>query len=109
MIKIIIELHRKNGMTRKEFAKYWEKVHAPKVVKAWPNLRRYVQNHPIPLPNNEEPQCDGVAELYFDDLESWVKAYKGDAGKNIRDDEPNFLDQSKLLFVITEERWIKDR
>lgn len=109
MVKVISLLKRKDGLTQEEFSRYWEEKHGPLVIRVVPGLKGYIQNHPARLPGGGEPQIDGVAELWFDSLESWQAAAKfhlGDGGKVIRDDEEKFLDQSKMVWFVAQEKVI---
>ena len=111
MVKVIAMLKRKDGLTLEEFLRYWKGKHGPLILKLFPELKRYVQNTPVRLPRGGELQFDGIAELWFDDLESWRRAadfYLGDEGKPIRDDEERFLDRSKLVFFVAEEKLVTD-
>ncbi len=109
MVKLIGLVKRKAGMTQEEFSRYWEKEHGPLVARVFPGAKRYVQNHPVKLPGGGEPQVDGVVEIWFDDLESFLAAsdfYRGDRGKVIRDDEDKFIDRSQMVFLVAEEKVI---
>ncbi|MEE9202237.1 MAG: EthD domain-containing protein [Dehalococcoidia bacterium] len=110
MVKLIGLLKRKPGMTMEEFSRYWEEEHGPLVAKVFPGVTRYIQNHPAKLSGGGEPQVDGVVELWFGDLESFRAAsdfYRGDKGKVIRDDEEKFIDRTKMVFFVGEEKVIK--
>jgi len=114
MIKIIAMLKRKSGLTIEEFSRYWREEHAPLANKMLPEAvaseqKRYVQNYAVKLPGGGEPSFDGVAEICFDGLESlqkWNDWYFSDDAKPLRDDEDNFMDKSKRVIVIAEERVI---
>jgi uncharacterized protein (TIGR02118 family) len=106
MVKVIALLKKKDGLTQEEFSRYWREKHGVLVAKTVPGLKRYVQNHVMKLPGGREPSIDGLAELWYDDMESWRKSaewYLGDIGKIIRDDEDNFIDKSKMVFIVAEE------
>lgn len=110
MIKLIGLLKRKDGITQEEFSQYWEEKHVPLVVKLFPGMKRYVQNHPVKLPGGGEPKFDGIPELWFEDLQSFqaaTKFWQSDEGKIIRDDEEKFIDRSKMIFIVVEEKVIK--
>ncbi len=110
MVKFIGMLKRKAGMTMEEFSEHWYENHAPLVLKLVPGVQRYVQNHVVRLPGGGEPRFDGTLEIWFDGLESWRKTqewYFSDDGKVLRNDEERFIDLSKSVFVVTEERVIK--
>ncbi len=110
MVKIIVMLKRKSSMTMEEFSQYWYEEHGPLALRIMPGLRKYTQNHAVRLTDSEEPRFDGIAELWFDDLESRHKFlgwYWGDEGKVLRDDEEKFIDRSKMFGSIVDERVIK--
>ena len=93
-----------------EFSRYWTEKHAALALQLVPEIRRYVQNHAIKLDVGEEPRFDGMAELWFDDLRDWQKFadfYRSNAGKVIRDDNEKFIDRSKMVLLVTEERVMK--
>jgi hypothetical protein len=85
----IVFFHRRQSLTRVEFARHWSERHAPLAARHHPTLLRYVQN--IVLSDGD---VDGVAELGFadvDDLRSRV--YDSDEGKRmIREDALRFID-----------------
>ena len=66
MIKSIVVAHRKTGLSHEEYNKYWLEKHGPLAAKLIPGLRRYVQNHYIPIPGMEY-QGDGIVEMWYDD------------------------------------------
>jgi uncharacterized protein (TIGR02118 family) len=108
MVKTITFIKRKPGMNLDEFGQYWRTQHAGIVTKL-PGLRRYVQCHTIPSGyRNGEPTYDGVAEVWFDSTGAMRETAKTAHYREVRADEPNFIDLSKIDFVITEERVLKD-
>ncbi|MFC1822261.1 EthD family reductase [Thermodesulfobacteriota bacterium] len=110
MIKLLAFLKRKDGITFEEFSNYWKDNHGPLVKKLLPEAKRYVQNHARKGSEKGEQPFDGVAELWFESDEAWKKtaaAFGGEEGKTIQKDELNFLDQSKSVFFVTEEKVIK--
>ena len=75
MVTLIGYLKRPAGVSREEFQKWWVEKHVP-FVKKLPGLRRYVVHvvakgfNPLAGPSgtfNDEPEFDGIAELWFDD------------------------------------------
>jgi uncharacterized protein (TIGR02118 family) len=105
MVKLIYTITRKAGLSVEEFQRHWRDVHGPIAAKM-PGCRRYVQSHVLPeLYNREQqPPYDGVAELWFDDLETMEAAFYSPAAKDSRADELLFLDHSKSFLIITEEK-----
>ena len=112
MIKIITLLNKKNSLTSDEFSRYWYQKHAPLVLQVWPAIKRYVQNHPVQLPGKKgNPKIDGLAEIYVDDVQSWKEFadfYLSEEGRVIREDEDKFIERSKMVFFIAEEKVIKE-
>jgi uncharacterized protein (TIGR02118 family) len=115
MIKVIALLKRKPGLTHEEFSKYWFEKHGPFARSIAPKEvlgRCMLQNHAIVLKGGGEPPYDAVGEIYFDDMaaiKKWRDWYNGPKGKPLRDDEENFLDISKRVLIITDERVVRGR
>ena len=111
MVKVITLLKRKSGITLEEFSRHWLEPHAQLVLNAFPGTKRYVQNPIVSAVGQQESPFDGVAEAWFDDMESWAAAARfsmGEEGKEARDDAEEFLDTSKMIFFVVEERVIKE-
>ena len=74
MIKVVGLLTRKPGMSHEAFVRHWSDIHGP-LAHAVPGIRRYVQSHIVdtrtrPDIPETEVEIDGIAELWYDDLES---------------------------------------
>ena len=109
MIKLTFCLHRLPQLTRAEFQDYWRNRHAPLVAKnrAALNIRRYVQCHAATLDLNDAIRAgrgapemyDGVAELWWDDLDalqSVLATAEGQAaGQELLEDERKFIDLTR--------------
>lgn len=109
MIKLTFCFHRLPHMSREEFQSYWLDTHGPLVKKHAHtlNIRRYLQHHPMDDPINDAikksrgtPEgFDGVAELWFDSVESMVEPNNSEAGRAamraIREDEVRFIDSER--------------
>ncbi len=106
MIKLVFCLRRRPEMTAEEFQQYWRGKHAA-LVEARAKvlgIRRYVQTHTADLPglhrslqqrNDGAPApYDGVAELWFDSLESIGSddPARRKAAAELLADERNFID-----------------
>ena len=106
MYKLTFCLRRKAGMSREEFQRYWRETHAP-LVDARAELlgiRRYVQVHTADLDglhaafrarNGGAPEpYDGVAELWFDDLDAIATddPARRQASAELLEDERRFID-----------------
>lgn len=103
MVKYFGLLKRKPGLTHEQFLKHWTEVHAPLALKYAPRLRKYVQNHGVQLPGVEF-EYDGIAELWFDDVESalgFEKWLRSEQGRVAREDGKLFVGGS-VGFVAEE-------
>jgi len=122
MIKLVYVIHRREGLSREEFHRYWLEVHAPKVrvVVNQIRARRYIQSHTIDTPLNAalaesrglSPGCDGITEVWWDTLEDFQAAATDPGGaealKMLLEDEQHFIDFARSTIVITEEHEIFD-
>ncbi|WP_049891768.1 EthD domain-containing protein [Natronococcus amylolyticus] len=106
-------LVRKEGMSHEEFVDYWQDNHTP-IAREIDGVVKY--NTVLPTdPDNAE--FDGVAELYFEDLEKLYDAlgsegardYDPDRGKakEAREDVDNFLAIDERPRLIGRERLVK--
>jgi uncharacterized protein (TIGR02118 family) len=108
MIKLVYCITKKSSLTDKEFFHYWEKIHGP-IGARIPHLRRLVQNHRISVPDDSrQPDYDGVAELWFDDMDALLAARRSPEWKASSEDEANFIDSNKVAYFISQERVIVD-
>jgi uncharacterized protein (TIGR02118 family) len=105
-MKMIELAHPLDGISRQEFHDHWRHPHGT-LVKGIRPIRRYIQNHRIDtdlIPHSESPYL-GIAEVWFDSLE--VGHNLGNDPqfvKHVGPDEPNFVDQTKLVVTfMTEE------
>jgi len=113
MIKAITLLYRKEGLTREEFVRHYEEVHAPMAVQLLPMYKKYVRNHVvgvpdmIDVPDIKGPDFDCVSEFWFDSIEdamALMDRVQSEAGQPIRDDEQKFMDTSKTMSFMVDER-----
>jgi len=107
VIKTIALIKRKSDITREEFVKHYEEVHAPLALKHLPMIKRYKRNHVVEVAGMEGPDFDCITELWFDTLEDAVKVIEfvqSDAGQVIRDDEDKFLESSKTVSFLVDEK-----
>lgn len=117
VIKLVFCLRRKPDLSREEFQRYWREQHAP-IVRSHAEalgIRRYVQLHSIDdaismavAASRHSPEpFDGVAELWFDDLEALAASATTDAGRAagaaLLEDERRFIDLERSPLFFTEE------
>ena len=113
MIKVIMVVKRKQGVSREEFYKYWKDVHGPLVAQHIPHMKKYVQNHFVEIPGNEY-EGDGIIETWYDDIESFQESMEFNKTARARDlglgeDWAKIADMSEepMMWVV-EEHVIKD-
>lgn len=116
MIRLTYCLRRKPGMSVEEFQRHWREVHAPLVAARAEMLgiRRYVQQHTVhpevnaglQRRNGGSPEAfDGVAELWFDDLDAMASDDPDvvRASRELLEDEERFIDLASSPIFLTEE------
>lgn len=109
MIKLIMCLHRKPGISREQFQDYWLNKHGPFFQENASIMRskRYVQCHTIDSPLNDamrtsrnmQPEFDGVAEVWFESEDDLMEAMASQEmqtlGTALLEDEANFIDHAR--------------
>lgn len=104
-VKGVFLVKRKPGMTVAEFQEYWRHRHAPLVPRT-PHLVRYVQCHVLPetYESDTPPAYDGVAELWWPDLEKFKASW---ASPELRveqlSDARKFVDGNNSTALLAEE------
>ena len=108
MIKAITCINRKPGMEVEAFQEYWRSRHA-EIVAELPSVRRYVQSHVLPQGYRKgELIHDGIAEVWFDDVQAMRDLADSKEYAAVLADESNFIDSERRIFLLTEEHVIKD-
>ena len=120
MIKLTFCLRRLPHLSREAFQDYWWNTHGPLVASVAETLqiRRYVQLHSLPADasagiralRNTVEEYDGVAELWFDSLESLAQNGQRPeaqaAGAMLLEDEKKFIDLPNSPLWWGEERTV---
>lgn len=119
MIKILVAGKRKPGISRHEMHNHALNIHARLVQTCpgfWTYCHRYVQNHVIGQVDFEtsailpegDTDYDVLAEFWFDDIETAMKAWASEDYKNIlRPDEAKIADlDAKFLMLACNEHVI---
>jgi uncharacterized protein (TIGR02118 family) len=103
MIKLVYCITKKPCLTDEEFFRYWKQVHGP-IGARIPGLRRLVQSHRINISGDaRSADFDGMAELWFDDVDALLKARRSPEWRTSGEDEQNFIEESKVAYFISEE------
>ena len=102
MLKFMVVLYRRPGMSSEDFLRHLREVHGPLALRL-PGLRRYRQNFAQPDPRRKPPDWDAVVELYFDDAAAMEKAWAGSEGAASDADLPLFADLTRTTWSVVEE------
>ena len=106
MIKLVYCITRHPDLSPEEFYRYWRDVHGP-IGAAIPGLRRLVQSQRLDVPGVRRGDFDGIAELWFDNIEALLRARQSEEWRRSTADEKNFIDQSRVAYFVTEEHDVK--
>jgi len=120
MIKLTFCLIRLPHLSRDAFQRYWFDTHGPLVASVAETLRirRYVQLHSLPAEasaglrssRNAPAEYDGVAELWFDSLETLAENGRRPeaqaAGALLLEDEKRFIDLPRSPLWWGQERTV---
>jgi len=107
MIKAIALVKRKSGLSHEEFQRHYEEVHAPLAMKYLLTIKRYVRNYVIAPGGAREPEFDCVTEFWYENMGGLQAArdlLRSEAGRVIREDEESFIDRSKVVSFLVEEK-----
>ncbi len=108
MIKVVYCITKKPGMSDEAFFRYWREIHGP-LGSRIPGLRKLVQSRRISGGEDErKADFDGVAELWFDDVDSLLRARQSPEWKVSTEDEANFIDERRVAYFVSEEHVIMD-
>ena len=111
MVKEMALIKRKPGLSREDFIRYYEEVYAPLMVKSCPHIKRYVRNYTakvfIPQLAVDELDFDCITEVWYEDMEGFKamgQFYTSEASKVVHDAEEEFMDTTKLVMFLVEEK-----
>jgi len=107
MIKAIALIKRKPGLSMDEFSRHYEEVHAPLALRHFPVIKRYVRNYVSLPPGAEELEFDCITEFWYENMEGLQAAIdtrRSEARQLMHDDEESFMDRSKMITFLVEEK-----
>jgi len=103
MIKLVYCISKKPGLSDEEFFRYWKEIHAP-IGSRIPGVRKFIQSRRLTVPGDaHQPDFDGMAELWFDDVAALIAARRSPEWKASTDDEVNFIDHDNVAYFVSEE------
>ncbi len=111
MIKILVLVHRRQGLTHEEFARGYREEVGPAVSRNVPGVIRYVQNHHPRLRDGSEAPWDGVGELWLRDMAAWRRVMEfaaSEEGRPVVDIEAKYIDRARMTLLVCEELVLKD-
>ena len=107
MIKMIITIKRRQGMSHDEFVRYQRDVHRPllmSIPEARRYIRRFVVSYPVPAPDYSRPDYDSVVEGWFDSMADMNALYfSSNFLEQVDPDHKNFMDLSAYGRIVSEE------
>ena len=104
MFKIMIQLTRREDMSREEFLHWWLTEHAPKA-RTLPGVRRITFNVVDP---NAAIDADGIAELWFDSEKAFQEAYATEIGAAVAADSVAHV-SARIRVPVEEHEIVTDR
>jgi uncharacterized protein (TIGR02118 family) len=102
MLKLMVVIYRRPGLTPAEFRRHLEEIHGP-LVRNLPGIRRYAQNYVGPDPKRKHPGWDAIVEVYFDNYEAMEEAWATPQGAASDADLPAFADLTRTTWSVVEE------
>jgi len=104
LLKQVTIFKKRPDLARSAFEEHWRTRHA-EVVCELPGLRRYVQNHMV---GDAGDHVDGIAEVWFDDIDAMRANAGHPALEAIRADERAFIDVDTMEAIIAEPATVID-
>lgn len=108
MIKMIITLKRRAGMTHEEFVHYQRHIHRPlleSIPETQRHLRRFVVSYPVVAEGYPEASYDSVVEAWFDNMDDLNALYSSDNFlETVDPDHAAFIDLSSVGKIVAEEQ-----
>lgn len=109
MIKLSILVKRRSDLSLDQFSAHWKDIHGP-LFSSQPEVKRYVkkyvQVHSTGQQLKQFPVApyDGVAEIWFDEMEDIDKVFGTENYlKTIAPDEALFIDRDRILWIYGRE------
>jgi uncharacterized protein (TIGR02118 family) len=104
MVKLIVLVKKREGMSREDFRRYWLEVHT-KLSTRIPGMRGYRINVALDEQDPGAAPYDGSAEIWWDSVEAFRLGNTSPEGIVAGQDTHNFCE--KVEFLFTEEYVIR--
>ena len=98
MFKVVYLLERRKDLDDAAFWEHWRRVHVP-LVEQLPGLVKYIVEPVTGSPDQEPPEFQGMAELYYRDRASFDHAQSSPEMAAALSDTPNFTERVTAAFV----------
>ena len=112
MVKMIITIKRRAGMSPAEFVHYQREIHRPlllSIPEARQYIRRFIVSYPVAAPDYSGPDYDSVVEAWFDSMEDMNALYFSENFlTKVDPDHPNFMDMSAFGRIVAEEEVVME-
>jgi uncharacterized protein (TIGR02118 family) len=117
MLKAVVLLKRKQGLTPEQFIHHYENNHVPLVRRLLPSIGRYVRNYLSDTSlsaarqaggaDSPRPYFDVITELWFEDRAAYDRFITAlndpDTSRRLQEDEERFLDRTVVqTFSVAE-------
>lgn len=106
MIKIMMLVNCKEGVSREEFRRHYEEVHAPLASRHLTHLVRYVRNY-VTDQFRDGLKCDCITEFWFDHPGPWSEARDELLPPEMLElfarDEETFMDRGSMRVLVVDE------
>lgn len=109
LIKAIALIKRRPDISREQFARHYEEVHAPLALRYFRDWRGYIRNHVVETLRGGEPAFDCISEFWFSDwkgIKDTVEFTASEAAQPIREDELSFMDRDNNVSCMVSEEVI---
>ncbi len=105
MLKEMLLIKRKDGLSMEDFVKHYEEVHAPLIMRMCPSVRKYARNYVTNTLGAQGPGFDCITEVWYENIDGFKalgKIYMSEEGKAIRESEDRFMDSQLVVFLVDE-------
>ena len=109
MVKEMVLIKSKAGISREEFVRKYEEEFVPLILRLCPGIKKYVRNYvrtPLTAPDPNALPFDCITEVWYKDMEafkSFAQLAMSEKGKVIFDLEATFMETGRMVAVLVKE------